>query len=198
ENSAVEIHVLTPAEFRVKARTDFQQTAHAPAKRHLTSGGFGDTREDLEEGRFPCPVTPNHADDLARFDFQRDVFQRPEMVGSRMLRSWRSEPREKVEGRFDGVGHHIPQRVVTLPLPEAITLAQMLNANNDVTHDSYHVGNSGFYLLKVQHPANAQNDNDRCRGEQQGTRWLALPEQRPAKSLNYPGHGVQPIQSLPL
>ena len=73
--------VLAARQFRMKACSDLEQAGNTPGDLEATGGGVGDSREDLEEGRFPGSVPPNDSHDLTGSDLEIDIAQGPERLG---------------------------------------------------------------------------------------------------------------------
>src|SRR6266851_7299795 len=81
EDRPVEINVLTPGEFRMKAGAHFEQRGDAPMHIGVTFSGFGDARKNFQQRALPCSVAPDHPDDLAAFDLEGNILQRPKCFG---------------------------------------------------------------------------------------------------------------------
>ena len=45
----------------------------------MAAGRLGDAGEDFEQCALPCPVAADDADHLSALDFERDIFQRPDV-----------------------------------------------------------------------------------------------------------------------
>ena len=65
----------------VEAGADFEQRGDAALDLDLAGGRGGDAGEDFQQGRFPRPVAADDAEDLALFDLEVDVLERPGVVG---------------------------------------------------------------------------------------------------------------------
>ena len=77
--------VLASRQFGMKARSDLEQAGNTPGDLEATGGGVGDSREDLEEGRFPSAVPPNDSHDFTGSDLEIDIAQGPERLGGSPL-----------------------------------------------------------------------------------------------------------------
>src|SRR5262245_17456578 len=80
KNRAVQVDVLTPAQFKVESCPNFEQAADATENFHLAGGWLSDARKDFEECGFARAVAPDDANHFARLDFKADIFQAPNRV----------------------------------------------------------------------------------------------------------------------
>ena len=67
QHGAVEVNVLAPAQFGVKASAKFQQRIHPSIKLHPSAGGAGDVRKDLEQSALASSVAVDNALRIALF-----------------------------------------------------------------------------------------------------------------------------------
>src|SRR2546427_11976039 len=67
QDCRVEVNVLPPAQFPMKASPYFQERPH-PAVNFCTSASrLGNPREELQQCTFPCTIATNDADDFTLF-----------------------------------------------------------------------------------------------------------------------------------
>jgi hypothetical protein len=78
QDRTIQVDVLAPGQFRMKARADFEQTGDAPAHFDAAAAGFDDATEDFQQRRFPGAVAADNTDDLAGLNFEGHVFEGPE------------------------------------------------------------------------------------------------------------------------
>jgi len=81
QDSAVQKNILSSCQLGMKARAYLEQARNSSADSNATRGRLGDAREDLQQSRFACAVSPDDADDFAARYFEIDVLQCPERLG---------------------------------------------------------------------------------------------------------------------
>src|SRR5271157_3026762 len=77
ENRAIEVDVLTPSQFRVKASAHFQQTGDAAFDLDFAGGRCSNTRENLEKCTLAGSITSDNAEHFALLDGKRNIPQSP-------------------------------------------------------------------------------------------------------------------------
>ena len=82
EDGAIQIDVFATGKFLVEAGAHLEQRADAPTDLDSTLGRLGDAREHLEQRALACAIAADHADDRARGDVERDIFERPDLVSA--------------------------------------------------------------------------------------------------------------------
>jgi len=65
----------------VEASAHLEEAADAAIDLDTPRAGCGDARDELQEGRFPCPIRPDDSNSLSLLDVEGDVLQRVEKVG---------------------------------------------------------------------------------------------------------------------
>src|SRR6476469_4738506 len=80
QHCTIEIDIFTPGQFRMKAGTHFQKGSYSAAQAHLSFGGSGDPRQDLEQCAFSGAITADHANRLSGRDFKRNIAECPESL----------------------------------------------------------------------------------------------------------------------
>ena len=80
EDRTVQEDVLSTGQLWMKAGSDLEQRTDTPRDYRAPARRFRDPRHHLQESRLSGAVTSDHADDLAFFDFERHVVQRPELT----------------------------------------------------------------------------------------------------------------------
>ena len=64
----------------MKSRAHFEQACHPSAQHNAPFGRLGDAAKNLQQRAFAGSVAADDADDLALFDFEVDVLERPEFL----------------------------------------------------------------------------------------------------------------------
>ena len=101
------------------------------------AGRLGDAGEDLEQRALAGAVAADDADDLAALDLEGDVAQGPDGVlavgrlGGGKVGTWEGWQAETLEGGCEGVAQGV---VALLRAADAVELAQVFDADGDVTH----------------------------------------------------------------
>ncbi len=78
----VEEHVLAPGEVGVEPRAELEERADAPFGAHLPGRRLDDSRDHTQERRLARAVTADEPDRLAARDVERDVVERPDVLGA--------------------------------------------------------------------------------------------------------------------
>src|ERR1051325_784813 len=114
-----------------------QQRSNTSMDLRMPFSRLRDSGQQLEQGRFACAISPDDAHHFAARDLEGYVLQRPNRLvhALGLLRSRASEGRlDTSEGCINRVGQAITQRLVPLPLADAVALPQILNSNCDIAH----------------------------------------------------------------
>src|SRR5262245_46880007 len=84
QDGSVEVDVISTGQFGMKTCPYFQQTSYSAMDLSPAGGRLNNTRKNLEQGAFPCPVTSNDPNDFAAFYFKRHILQSPESIRVRI------------------------------------------------------------------------------------------------------------------
>jgi hypothetical protein len=79
QDSAVEVDVLPPGEFGMKAGTQFDERRHPPVDLYLTFGRSGDAREQFQRGGLASTVRTDDPQRLTWADLKAHVAQSPDV-----------------------------------------------------------------------------------------------------------------------
>src|SRR5215203_2468000 len=112
----------------MKASADFQQRTNTPVNFRNAAGRSRDTRQDLEQSALPCSVETDDSDNVAAFNLEGNVFQRPNM--SVPLR----RALEASKRRTSRAGDNIPQRLITLEGSYPILFAEIFTSEGEISH----------------------------------------------------------------
>src|SRR5262249_40739246 len=77
QNGAIEKDIFPPREFGLKAGAHLDQAADAPHDPHLSKRRLDDPAQNLEKRAFARAVMADDAHDIAAWNVEIDVFQRP-------------------------------------------------------------------------------------------------------------------------
>ena len=80
EDGAVHVNIFAAGQLGMKACSHFKQGTDTSAHRDCPIGGFGDTREDLEQCAFARAIASDNAKHPAFFKIEGDILQRPDEV----------------------------------------------------------------------------------------------------------------------
>src|SRR6476469_2515342 len=80
EDRAIQKNIFATRELRVKSRADFEKTSDSSADRSSSARRFCNSREDLEQRRFPCAVVSDQTQRFAFADREADIAQCPEQT----------------------------------------------------------------------------------------------------------------------
>src|SRR5215204_1384210 len=112
----------------MKASADFQQRTNTPVNFRNAAGRSRDTRQDLEQSALPCSVETDDSDNVAAFNLEGNVFQRPD-VSVPLRRAL--EPSKR---RTSRAGDNIPQRLITLEGSYLILFAEIFTGEGEISH----------------------------------------------------------------
>ncbi len=84
-DGAVQENILPACQFRVEARTYFQQAGNTPLHANAAGGGGGCPAEYFQQGAFPCAVTADNAQHLALLYVEVHITQCPDVFARSFL-----------------------------------------------------------------------------------------------------------------
>ena len=133
ENRAVEKNIFAPGQFGVKARSDFEQTRHAPFDADAPGRRLGDAAQNFQQRGFSRAVAPDDADDFALFDVKRHVLERPEFLLARVqIPALVFQPLHRITNR---VFNDMPEAAtVAHVIAEVIKLREIFDGDDGVAH----------------------------------------------------------------
>ena len=76
EDGAIQEDILAPGQFGMEAGADLEQRTDAAVDPDLAFGGFGDARQDLEQGALACAVAPDDAQHLSLLHIEGNIVER--------------------------------------------------------------------------------------------------------------------------
>src|SRR5215469_11610087 len=79
EDRAIQVDILAPGQFRMKAGADLQQACDAPINCDPAFRRLGYAGEDLEESAFASAVSADYAQHLTALYLEADILERPKL-----------------------------------------------------------------------------------------------------------------------
>src|SRR5437773_2429710 len=80
EDGAVQVDIFSSSQFRMKTRAHLQQRTDSPMDLGKACCWVGDARENLEQGSLASAIGANNTYSFAAFDFEGNLFERPDVV----------------------------------------------------------------------------------------------------------------------
>jgi hypothetical protein len=139
EDRTVDEDVLASGELGMEPGPHLEQGGRPTPYGDPSLRRAGDSGEELQEGALARTVGPDQTEDLAAFDLERDIPQRPELTAARVLglQMRRSVPRpacteRNEEGVLQPLGDQVP--AARHGRAEPVALANPLHADRRSPH----------------------------------------------------------------